>query len=298
MSELVDCINNLSAKDIIKSVAKTANGTPFYLQTYGLGGFCDEYQRIYDDLEGIGTPPGAAVAAAQNTMVCGLVDAGIWAKLDIFYLFAQTTNAGGEALMNWVTTGLYNATAFNAPAFVALEGFSGDGASAYIDSNWNCNSDAINYALNSASMGAYVRTNVAENKYVFGVQDLTPDVTRVNPRLATNVGEWWINNAIKESVAAQMDSRGMYIITRSAANSRTGYRNKAVWGQDAAVSVGVPDGDVFILCQNVVGTGSNLITSRQVSVFFAGSILDLAEVTIATDAIETYMDSNGKGVIP
>ena len=35
MSELIDCINNLSAKDIIKSVAKTANGTPFYLQTAG-----------------------------------------------------------------------------------------------------------------------------------------------------------------------------------------------------------------------------------------------------------------------
>ena len=33
MSELVDCINALSAKDIIKSIAKTANGTPFYLQT-------------------------------------------------------------------------------------------------------------------------------------------------------------------------------------------------------------------------------------------------------------------------
>ena len=35
MSELVDCINSLSAKDIIKSIAKTANGTPFYLQTTG-----------------------------------------------------------------------------------------------------------------------------------------------------------------------------------------------------------------------------------------------------------------------
>ena len=38
MSELVDCINSLSAKDIIKSIAKTANGTPFYLQTSGLTG--------------------------------------------------------------------------------------------------------------------------------------------------------------------------------------------------------------------------------------------------------------------
>lgn len=36
MSELVDCINNLSAQDIVKSIAKTANGTPFYINTMGL----------------------------------------------------------------------------------------------------------------------------------------------------------------------------------------------------------------------------------------------------------------------
>ena len=35
MSELVDCIDGLLAEDIIKSIAKTANGTPFYLQTTG-----------------------------------------------------------------------------------------------------------------------------------------------------------------------------------------------------------------------------------------------------------------------
>ena len=39
MSELIDCINNLSAKDIIKSAAKTANVTPFYLQTVGGASF-------------------------------------------------------------------------------------------------------------------------------------------------------------------------------------------------------------------------------------------------------------------
>lgn len=37
MSELIDCINNLSAEDIIRSIAKTANGVPFYLQTTGAG---------------------------------------------------------------------------------------------------------------------------------------------------------------------------------------------------------------------------------------------------------------------
>jgi len=32
MSELTECIDGLTAEDIIREIAKTANGAPFYLQ--------------------------------------------------------------------------------------------------------------------------------------------------------------------------------------------------------------------------------------------------------------------------
>ena len=35
MSELIECVDNLTAEDIVRRIAKTANGTPFYLQTEG-----------------------------------------------------------------------------------------------------------------------------------------------------------------------------------------------------------------------------------------------------------------------
>ena len=35
MSELVDCIDGLTAEDIIKAAARTDNGTPFYIDTVG-----------------------------------------------------------------------------------------------------------------------------------------------------------------------------------------------------------------------------------------------------------------------
>lgn len=47
MSELADCTNNLTASDILRGIAKTANGVPFYLTTMGLGGDpCAEYSNI------------------------------------------------------------------------------------------------------------------------------------------------------------------------------------------------------------------------------------------------------------
>ena len=125
MSELINCINNLSAKDIIKSIAKTANGTPFYINTVGLGSVCAQYQAVYDYLT---TKPSDAIAANQEIMCCTLVDAGIWQTRDLFYLLGQTTDGAGESLVNWVTPGTYNCTLVNVPTFVALEGWTGTGA--------------------------------------------------------------------------------------------------------------------------------------------------------------------------
>ena len=57
----------------------------------GGGGYCAEYQAVYDLLD---TKPGADTANAQNTLVTELKTAGVWAKGDLLYVFAQRTIAG------------------------------------------------------------------------------------------------------------------------------------------------------------------------------------------------------------
>ena len=295
MSELVDCINALSAKDIIKSVAKTANGTPFYLQTVGAGGFCTEYQRIYDDLEGSGTPPGEAVADTQNTMVCGLVDAGIWAKFDIFYLFAQTTNAGSEALMNWVTTGLYNAVLAGVnPAFVALEGFTGPG-NGYINTNWNPSTNGVNFTLDSASVGIYCRNDVTENKMAFG-SEVGVDAVYVRLKYGGTTLQYKLNSGTQETIA-NANTQGFYVLNRPANNEQDVYRNGSNIKDGVAASTSRPNNNMYVLCTN--DDGSPLAYSTiQASLFYAGASLSPAEIATMTNLIEAYMDSNGKGVIP
>ena len=294
MSELTDCINNLSAKDIIRSVAKTANGVPFYLQTVG-GGFCSEYQRIYDDLAGSGTPPGDAVAAAQNTMVCTLVDAGIWAKLDTFYCYAQTVNTAGEALVNWVNPGTYDATAFNAPIFTSLEGFTG-GGTAYIDTNWNPAVNGVNYIQDNASVGCYIRTNVDELKTDFGVSAGGAQTTQLWSR-RTNSANFNLNSTLNNN-NVNADSRGFFVMIRDAANNMDLYKNKNLIVDGNRASIAIPNGNMFVLARNLIGTGPGLKTTRQLSFFLAGAALSPTEINILTDTIEAYMDSNGKGVIP
>ena len=291
MSELVECIDGLTAEDIIKSIVKTANGLPFYLQT-SAGGFCAEYQRIYDDLAGSGTPPGDAIAATQNTMVCGLVADGVWAKLDIFYLFAQTTNAASEALMNWVTTGLYNAVIVpngGALTFTALEGFTGDGA-AYINTGYNPTDHGVNFIQDSASFGYYART--VGPGVMMGTGNVNSAAATLNSCNSKMNDTTW-NDPVPGAPAV-----GIHIYNRLASTTKDVFINKTKYS-GAIASTGLPLTGIpfYVLAYNNNGGVVN-ICAEQCSMAFTGSGLTQANVDDLTDRVETYMDSNGKGVIP
>ena len=229
------------------------------------GGFCGAYKTVYDSLT---TKPSASIANAQNTMVSTLVSAGIWGILDVFYVFAQTTNGDSEALKNWITPGTYDATlgGVPAPAFVALEGFTSNGTNGYIDCNWNPVTHGVNYTQNSASGGCYSRDNVDDNRNAFGAYDGTRFIQLALRNGAT--ARWIINDGTVDTGAVAA-STGAFILTRTAANARGAYRNKVLLASDAQASTGMPNTNMFVLARSSSGVPANL-TTRQISCFFAG----------------------------
>lgn len=256
------------------------------------GGFSAEYQAVYNSLT---TKPSAVVAAAQNTMVAAMVSAGVWAKLDLFYLFAQSTNGASEALKNWLNPGTYDGTNVHSTAFVALEGFTGDGANDHINTNWNPNTHGINYTKDNASAGIYIRNDIQENTQCFGIYDGAEMVWLGASRVGNDY-RFIINDRTNET-GTNTDSRGFHIIQRTASNARAGYKNKVLITSDTQASTAVPNADMFVLARNNEGVAGNLC-NYQASCFFAGASFSEAERNSFTDALEAYMDSNSKGVIP
>ena len=61
--------------------------------------YCAAYQTIYDEYD---NDPGDANALIDNTMVCGLADDGVWAKLDVWIVLANHIT-GADSLRNWIT---------------------------------------------------------------------------------------------------------------------------------------------------------------------------------------------------
>jgi hypothetical protein len=115
-----------------------------------------DYQAVLDRGVALGyTLPTLFQRVAQNKLVIDLKAAGIWAKLDLFYNFAN--NGSKEfATLNWKAPTLNQCTLFNAIGFTSNIGFTG-GATSYIDTNFQLAS-GVNYTLNNASRYVFMYT--------------------------------------------------------------------------------------------------------------------------------------------
>jgi len=253
--------------------------------------FCAEYQAIYDSWT---EKPSDAVAANMNTLVEADVNDGLWAKYDVRYVTAVHTNVNGEAHTNWKNPGTYDLTLVNAPAFVAFEGFTGDGSS-YTDTNFNPFSDGVNYTQDDAGFGGYLRKDVAEMSYMMGIEDATKDCY-ILPRYTSDFAYAKINANIQTAGGVNVDARGMYFANRDAANNQDLWKSKVKIVDDNDASSGVPNFTFYLLAWNNGNVAQNFSTNQIAEARISSSFSD-AEIANCTDNFETYMDSNGKGVI-
>jgi hypothetical protein len=113
--------------------------------------FDTDYQAVLDRATSLGyTLPTDSVKVKQNTLLTTMKTDGVWAKLDVFYVFAQD---GGSAFgtLNWKNPNANQSTLVNSPTFVNNRGFQGNGTSSYIDTNFNSATQGVQYTQNNAS---------------------------------------------------------------------------------------------------------------------------------------------------
>lgn len=252
--------------------------------------YCAEFQAVYDKWT---TKPHADTAAIFNTMVETLVDGGVWDSLDIFPFFAVHTNDDGEALIDWIHPDS-TLTAVNSPTFTPYEGFTGDGSTSYINTNWNPSTDAQNYTLNDGLVTAYLRLNI-QSEYNIGSDDGT---NRIDIKLRNTSNQYWarINTGGYSNLAINAVGNGLALAMRTANNLTSGYLNTTLKGTTSDASTEIPNLVIIILGVKR-STGTAYYGPQQISCAGMGASLSSAKRTILFNAIETCMDSLGKGVV-
>lgn len=175
------------------------------------GGFDTDYQAVLDYATTQGyTLPSASQQALQNQLVVDLKDAGIWSKLDTFYVFA-TDGDSDFASINWKDPNTFELDEVNSPAFTTNEGFEGDGVSAYLDPSYNQGTDGVNWSNPNGSYGVWVYTPSTLNQmsYVGDHLDFSSirrgtakKINTVSPvNISGNVSNTFIHNNINSAGA-------------------------------------------------------------------------------------------------
>lgn len=241
--------------------------------------FDADYQAILNKATALGyTLPSASVQAKQNTLLTSMKANGVWAKLDVFYVFAVDNNASAFATLNWKNPNANQSTLVSSPTFVNNGGFQGNGTSSYIDTNFNPSTQGVNYTLNSASMyffpHALSGTSVMTG--TMGLENRTTRSSSVQQRI--NQGNLSLPTAFDFTSVVNPKS-----IHRTSATNVTLY-NAFVSENRLVASVNVPNGNLFTL------RASATYGAHTCAAFAAGAQLT-AENTDFINAWNTYKSS-------
>lgn len=230
------------------------------------------------------TPPSTARKALIDACVVSLKTAGVWAKGD--KLGVEAAADAQAALINWINPGTFDSVAVNSPAFAADRGYTSDGVSAYVDTNFNPATAAGKFVRNSACFGIWSRTSTAAPGATAGFYDGSFGVTLL-PRFAGDITEVRINQGAVPTVAASTDGSGLFVGNRSGANAVQTYRNGAALppsSGDTVVSVAMVSNNLYL-----GRATSTAYRAMQFAAHWCGQSLDATEQAALYSALNTYM---------
>lgn len=238
--------------------------------------FDPDYQAIISKAIALGyTLPSRAQQIKQNAYLMALKHSGIWNQLDIFYVF---TNDGSKefATLNWKNPNQFQCTLVNNPTWSASSGFTGNGTSSYIDTNWIPSSNGSNYTANDGSAFYYEYANAATSSaqsFGAGTTNSVTQALRINPRNGADQFTYQVNDSTSiGDVTSVTDARGFHHVGRTASGTRRYFKNGTSVNTSSATSVGRPTNSIYLLAMHV-NSGATNHRASTIPVFGVGASL-------------------------
>lgn len=250
------------------------------------------------------THTSAYIALLNGLTADGFFNAnGTSSKLDALYILATQDTV--TSLLNLVSSS-YALTTSSSPTFAADRGYTGDGVAHFLETGFSPGVAAGNYALNSSSFGAYVRTNVAENANDIGCSETIGGVDFSNSFLNTlsvdATNQFVTINQDSQHPTANPTALGFYVVTRTGVTTAAVYKNGSPFSTATDVSTFLADtGATFnILCRRLVTNGGaptrDNFSTKQVAAAFIGGGMSATDANNFSLRINSYMTAVGANV--
>lgn len=227
-----------------------------------------------------------------DTMITGLVNDGVWTKLDALYIFAAPDST--TALLNLVQTS-FGGTTHGTVNFSAKHGFIGDGSTFYIDSGFNQGTaPSPQFTLNSASFGVYnLTSNTTENNQVIGNGHISQAILNFQPNFGSASAS--INGGATASIGTG-NSQGFWQGTRTSSSSVSLSHNGGTFTTNASTSFSIDVDQTMLVYTSQTNAGPNAPTTDTFSSAFIGGALTQTNSNNISSRINTFMTAYGINV--
>lgn len=253
-----------------------------------LGTSLDPSAEAY--LRAMTTRPNWTRALEINALVKALKGSGVWAKRDAIYLHAA--HDAQAARLNLKAPGTFTATLSGTPpTFTADRGFTGDGAAAYVDTNFSpADASSPQFGLNSHNLAVYINSAAGGSS--------TTDIGNGNQRIMVQTGGG--ANVIQTRSSSTTNNSGTVVVTapgrtsysRNNANDYAHLKNGAVTETISQASAAIGVGSIFVLALNNGGTPASF-SSRRAAYAAMGGYLTPAEDLAEHTALLSYLTAIG-----
>lgn len=246
-----------------------------------VGGFTAEYQAVIAKATALGyTLPSASTQTKQNQLLLDLKSSGAWAKLDVFYMFA---NDGSKefATINWKNPNANQITLVGALMTWNSSGYIG-GALSYLNTNYNPTTNATNLSQNNASFGIWKRTHDATaGKFMLGnsgASSYMPSISTYDVRL---------HQTSSLSATFATSTVGLLILNRTSSTAVSFSVNGSATSATTGASVAPVNANYSVF---TYGTATASTYLGQISSFFLGASL-VSETPAFYTAMNNYMSN-------
>jgi hypothetical protein len=251
---------------------------------YASSGCPDADANAFLTAAGITNP---TISGAICTLVTTLKSQGIWSKLDAIYpMVGGTATTHKFNLKNPADTNAAYRLSFVGGWTHSANGALPNGTNAYADTFW------LSTQQNSASLSFYSRSNTTGlfHEYGSGVGPLTYLVLRFNNLIYATV------NSSSDNNVSNTDSRGFYMISRTASNAVKVYKNASAIITASTASSGIPTYDMIICAWRQFPGTIIRYSNRQCAFATLGTGLNDTEYANLYTAIQTFQTTLGRQV--
>jgi hypothetical protein len=175
-------------------------------------------------------------------------------EFDRLWIHALSNNiAARTSFVNPLSTII---SAVNGPTFTPNLGYTGDGTTSYLNSNFNPATQGVKYTLNSASGFTYIQQNIVSAGAAFGAIVSSDISVLLYPQFLVNTPIYYINNLGTDSYGAGT-SQGLSSFIRINSTNIAYYKNGAIAGTNVKSSSLIPNTSIYICGRSTSGILTN-----------------------------------------